>query len=66
MSLSDIKRAVAIRQNLPKTKNKPLLEVSGGITLKTIQKFASTGVDMISVGALTHSVDSVDISLEIP
>jgi nicotinate-nucleotide pyrophosphorylase (carboxylating) len=40
------------------------LEASGGITLETVRRVAETGVDMISVGALTHSYRSLDISLE--
>ena len=60
MSIKDMRKAVKIRNyRLPK------LEASGGITLKNVKKIASTGVDMISIGALTHSVKSVDISLEI-
>ncbi len=39
-------------------------EASGGITLETIRKFAETGVNYISVGALTHSVKSLDLSLK--
>ena len=39
-------------------------EASGGITEKTIRSFAETGVDFISVGALTHSVKSLDLSLK--
>ncbi|CAF3466566.1 unnamed protein product [Rotaria sp. Silwood2] len=39
-------------------------EASGGITLETIRPFAETGVDFISVGALTHSVKSLDLSLK--
>jgi nicotinate-nucleotide pyrophosphorylase (carboxylating) len=67
MNIKDIKKAVKIRNNLqPLTSNlRPKLEASGGITLKNLKKFASTGVDMISVGDLTHSVKSIDISLEI-
>ena len=42
-----------------------LLEASGGITLENIKEVAATGVDMISIGALTHSVKAVDLSLEI-
>lgn len=41
-----------------------LLEASGGITLSRIAEIAATGVDMISVGALTHSATALDISLE--
>lgn len=41
------------------------LESSGGITLDTIQGYAEAGVDFISVGALTHSVKSLDLSLKL-
>jgi len=44
---------------------KAVLEVSGGITLENIRAYAETGVDLISVGALTHSAPSADISLEV-
>lgn len=39
-------------------------EASGGITLETIRSYAETGIDFISVGALTHSVKSLDLSLK--
>ena len=41
-----------------------LLEASGGVTLGTVRAVAETGVDLISVGALTHSVRALDISLD--
>ena len=41
------------------------LEASGGVTLDTIREMAKTGVDWISAGALTHSVRSLDLSLEL-
>jgi nicotinate-nucleotide pyrophosphorylase (carboxylating) len=41
------------------------LEVSGGVTLETVRAVAETGVDFISVGALTHSAPSLDFSLEV-
>jgi nicotinate-nucleotide pyrophosphorylase (carboxylating) len=41
-----------------------LLEASGGVTLDTVRAIAETGVDLISVGALTHSSPALDISLE--
>jgi len=44
---------------------KALIEASGGITLEKVRKIAQTGVDLISIGALTHSVKSLDISMEI-
>ena len=48
------------REATQKTK----LEASGGITLKTANEIASTGVDALSVGALTHSAPSIDLALE--
>lgn len=42
---------------------RPLLEASGNVTLETIRTVASTGVDLVSVGALTHSAPSADLSL---
>lgn len=42
-----------------------IIEASGGVTLETVRAIAETGVDRISVGALTHSAFSVDVSLEI-
>jgi nicotinate-nucleotide pyrophosphorylase (carboxylating) len=41
------------------------LEASGGITLETVREVAETGVDRISIGALTHSVNALDISMRI-
>jgi nicotinate-nucleotide pyrophosphorylase (carboxylating) len=41
-----------------------LLEASGGVNIKTVKKIAETGVDYISIGALTHSVTAVDIGLD--
>lgn len=67
MSLPEMKKAVSLRNALCKGAgvHSPLLEASGGITLENVKKIASCGVDMISVGALTHTVKSADISLEI-
>jgi nicotinate-nucleotide pyrophosphorylase (carboxylating) len=41
-----------------------LLEASGGVTLQTVRAIAETGVDRISVGALTHSAPALDIALD--
>jgi nicotinate-nucleotide pyrophosphorylase (carboxylating) len=61
-SLADIEKAVArVRGATPR----PMLEVSGGVTLARIPELAHTGVDIVSAGALTHSAPSVDLSLEI-
>ena len=43
----------------------PEVEVSGGLTLDRIRAYAETGVDYLSVGALTHSAPALDLSLEI-
>lgn len=45
---------------------RPLLEASGGVTLAAVRDIAETGVDRISVGALTHSARSLDIALDFP
>ncbi len=46
------------------TFGRPVLEASGGVTLKTVRAIAETGLDVISVGALTHSAPSLDIGLD--
>jgi len=67
MNMEDIKKAVKIRNETlfnshhPRTK----LEASGGVELDDVKDLAASGIDIISVGALTHSVKAVDISLEI-
>lgn len=58
MSVENIKKAVAINQN------RAILEVSGNVSLKNVREIACTGIDVISVGALTHSVRAMDISLK--
>lgn len=58
-NLTEMKKAVDLINGKCKT------EASGGIDLKTVKQIAETGVDFISVGALTHSVKALDISLEI-
>ncbi|MCS6915012.1 MAG: carboxylating nicotinate-nucleotide diphosphorylase [Myxococcales bacterium] len=44
---------------------RPLVEVSGGVTLATVRAYAEAGADLISVGALTHSAPAADLSMEI-
>ncbi|MCP4589365.1 MAG: carboxylating nicotinate-nucleotide diphosphorylase [bacterium] len=60
--LENLRRAVQRRDELGLT-DKVQLEASGGVTLDTIHEIARTGVDRISVGALTHSATAVDLSL---
>ncbi|MBI1912437.1 MAG: carboxylating nicotinate-nucleotide diphosphorylase [Deltaproteobacteria bacterium] len=54
-----------IEKSLKIIKNRALVEVSGGINLDNVGKVAKTGVDFISIGALTHSARAVDISMEV-
>jgi nicotinate-nucleotide pyrophosphorylase (carboxylating) len=58
MGLEEMRQAVQL------VKGRALLEASGGITLDNVRRVAETGVDLISIGALTHSTRSLDISLE--
>jgi nicotinate-nucleotide pyrophosphorylase (carboxylating) len=53
-----------IKRLLPLIPNHIETEASGGITLDTIRAYAETGVQFISVGALTHSAGSLDLSLK--
>jgi nicotinate-nucleotide pyrophosphorylase (carboxylating) len=59
MAVAELRAAVA------RAAGRVRLEASGGITLDTVRAVAETGVDAISVGALTHSVRALDISLEV-
>jgi nicotinate-nucleotide pyrophosphorylase (carboxylating) len=59
MPLEDVRRVVAT------AKGRVELEASGGITIKNVRAVAETGVDVISVGAVTHSARALDISLEL-
>jgi nicotinate-nucleotide pyrophosphorylase (carboxylating) len=62
MSNEQLREAVALRDRIsPQT----LLEASGGVNLQTIAGIAETGVDFISVGALTHSVRAIDLGLDL-
>jgi nicotinate-nucleotide pyrophosphorylase (carboxylating) len=62
MTPKEVKKAVKqVRKELPKA----TIEASGSVTLKTVRDYAKTGVDFISVGALTHSATAVDLSMKI-
>ncbi|HEV7768381.1 MAG TPA: carboxylating nicotinate-nucleotide diphosphorylase [Thermoanaerobaculia bacterium] len=54
-----------LREAVERTRGRVPLEASGGITLETVRGVAETGVDRISVGALTHSVTALDISMRV-
>lgn len=59
MNLSDMASAVAL------CKGKAITEASGGINLSSVKDVAETGVDLISVGAITHSAPNLDLSMDI-
>lgn len=61
MSLGELREAVAIRDQINR---EILLEASGGVTLTTVSEIAQTGVDRISVGALTHSAPALDLAFD--
>jgi len=58
MTVAEMKKAVAL------ARGKAKLEASGGVTLKNVRRVAHTGVDYISVGAITHSAPAADIALD--
>lgn len=59
MSVGEMRDAVSICEG------RAILEASGGVTLETVREIAETGVDFISVGALTHSAPSIPFHLEV-
>ena len=59
MSIKSLKKGVKISKKYYET------EASGNISLKTVKSVASTGVNRISVGSITHSAEAVDLKLEI-
>jgi nicotinate-nucleotide pyrophosphorylase (carboxylating) len=54
-----------IREAVSRAGGKALLEASGGINLSNVREYAESGVDLISIGALTHSAPAIDVSLEV-
>jgi len=59
MTLDDMRQAVVLNNGRAK------LEGSGNVSLQNVRQIAETGVDYISVGALTHSVQALDVSLQV-
>jgi nicotinate-nucleotide pyrophosphorylase (carboxylating) len=58
MSLMELREAVRL------VEGRAVVEASGGVTLETVRPIAETGVDWISVGALTHSAPALDLGLD--
>jgi nicotinate-nucleotide pyrophosphorylase (carboxylating) len=73
MTPAQMRKAVTLRDAVGRDRSEPdgrrarrvKFEASGGITLKNIRRVAGTGVDYISIGALTHSAPAIDLSLEL-
>jgi nicotinate-nucleotide pyrophosphorylase (carboxylating) len=63
--LLDNMKPAMLRQAVAVAAGKVVLEASGGVTLETVAAIAETGVDFISVGALTHSARALDLGLDI-
>jgi nicotinate-nucleotide pyrophosphorylase (carboxylating) len=61
MGIQTLNEAVAIRNGV---NSRVLLEASGGVSLETVKSIGETGVDRISVGALTHSAPALDIGFD--
>ena len=59
MSVEELRRAVA------QVDGRARLEASGNVTLETLQDVGATGVDFVSMGALTHSAPALDLSLRL-
>lgn len=62
--LLDNMRPAQLREAVALAKGKVKLEASGGVNLKNVRQIAATGIDYISIGALTHSARAIDLSLE--
>lgn len=62
-TVSDLRKAVALRDEQG-LRGKLALEASGGITLESVRAVAQTGIERISVGAITHSARALDLSME--
>jgi len=58
MSVEDMREAVEVAKGMA------IIEASGNITIERVRDIAETGVDLISVGALTHSAPAADISMK--
>jgi nicotinate-nucleotide pyrophosphorylase (carboxylating) len=63
MDADSLRRAVTLREQSAGAGAGPSLEASGGVTLETVRPIAETGIDFISVGALTHSAPTLDFSM---
>jgi nicotinate-nucleotide pyrophosphorylase (carboxylating) len=65
MSPAELREAVAVARQAAGGREQVELEASGGVSLENVAEVAATGVDYISVGALTHSAPALDLSMEL-
>ncbi len=63
--LLDNMRGTQMREAVAIGKGKVKFEASGGVNLRNVRQIAATGVDFVSIGALTHSAPAIDFSLEL-
>jgi nicotinate-nucleotide pyrophosphorylase (carboxylating) len=64
MTVNEIQKAIKILKE-KELRDNIILEASGGISIENVDSYGKTGVDVISIGALTHSSNWLDISLRI-
>jgi nicotinate-nucleotide pyrophosphorylase (carboxylating) len=62
--LLDNMRVDKLAEAVRRAEGKVVTEASGGVTLETVREIAETGVDLISVGSLTHSPKALDLGLD--
>jgi len=62
--LLDNMRVAELAEAVRRAEGKVVTEASGGVTLETVREIAETGVDLISVGSLTHSPKALDLGLD--
>ena len=65
MKQKDLVKMVKLIRSSSTSTYKPLIEISGGVNFKTIKNYAKLGIERISIGMITHSAPSLDISLEV-
>jgi len=65
MSVTEMKKAVKLARKHPDLFPDIILEASGNVTLENVREIAETGVDIISVGGLTHSVQAFDVAFRV-
>ena len=65
MKQKDLVKMVKLIRSSSTSTYKPLIEISGGVNFQTIKNYAKLGIERISIGMITHSAPSLDISLEV-